>query len=482
MKFGTVIKCKARVVAHGYSLEEGIDYDETFAPVARMEAIRIFHAYATYMNFKVFQMDVKSTFLNGKIKEEVYVKQPPSFTSSEFPDYVCKHGKALYGLKQEPRAWYETLSTFLIQNKFVRGKIENTLFIFKTKGDVLLDDKGNSICQEKCRRDLLKKYEISDISSVKTPIVPPNNLGLDLSSKPINETLYIGMIGSLMYLTASRPDIQFSTCLCARYQANPNESHLIAVKRIFRYIKGTPTFGFWCMSIAWRKVSVLECKEIGDIVAMSSAKAEYVDLKDQHHPLRTGTTIPKRMEVAMPQTEAVKAELLKLGLHKERNEAEMPNVFVNKTPLFKTWFPMVLTEGTTTDPKESRRNTELTDMGFPSTLFTNLSRASTRYQVDKTQYTRFEVSDPDQNKGKTSFEVDLDKLPPIQSFEDYKLFIEDLEDNLKELSDEEIFEVGDEMEDAFPMNIEEESQPPPSTNKFSPSELSQPEEPTHFES
>ncbi|GJS92663.1 retrovirus-related pol polyprotein from transposon TNT 1-94 [Tanacetum coccineum] len=106
--------------------------------VARMEAIRIFLAFATYMNFKVYQMDVKSAFLNGKLKEEVYVKQPPGFESSEFPDYVCKLDKALYGLKQAPKAWYETLSTFLIQNKFTRGRIDNTLFIYKSKEDVLL--------------------------------------------------------------------------------------------------------------------------------------------------------------------------------------------------------------------------------------------------------------------------------------------------------------------------------------------------------
>ncbi|GJT24960.1 retrovirus-related pol polyprotein from transposon TNT 1-94 [Tanacetum coccineum] len=162
----------------------------------------IFRAFATYMNFKVFQMDVKSAFLNGKLKEEVYVKQPPGFDSSEFPNYVCKLDKALYVLKQAPRAWYETLSSFLVRNKFVRGKIDNTLFIFKTKGDVLLvqvyvddiifgstnykDDKGISICQEKYTRDLLKKYEISDSSSVKAPMVPLNNLGPDLTGKPIS--------------------------------------------------------------------------------------------------------------------------------------------------------------------------------------------------------------------------------------------------------------------------------------------------------
>jgi hypothetical protein len=119
-------------------LQKGIDYEETFAPVARMEAIRIFLAYATYMNFKDYQMDVKSAFLNGEINEDVYVQQPPGFESSEFPNHVYKLNKALYGLKQAPRAWYETLYAFLIQNKFVRGKIDNTLFIYRTKTDVIL--------------------------------------------------------------------------------------------------------------------------------------------------------------------------------------------------------------------------------------------------------------------------------------------------------------------------------------------------------
>ncbi|GKF01288.1 retrovirus-related pol polyprotein from transposon TNT 1-94 [Tanacetum coccineum] len=156
---GITTKNKARLVAQGYSQEEGIDYDETSAPVARMEAIRIFLVFATYMNFKVYQMDVKSAFLNGKLKEEVYVKQPPGFESSEFPNYVCKLNKSLYGLKQEPMA----------------------------------------------------------CSSEKTPMVPPNNLGPDLAGKPVNETSYRGMIRSLMYLIATRTDIQFSTVLCARY-------------------------------------------------------------------------------------------------------------------------------------------------------------------------------------------------------------------------------------------------------------------------
>ncbi|GJW91863.1 retrovirus-related pol polyprotein from transposon TNT 1-94 [Tanacetum coccineum] len=129
---------KARLVAQGYNQQESIYYDETFAPVARLEAIRIFLAFATYMNFIVYQMDVKSAFLNGKLKEEVYVKQPPGFESNEFPNHVCKLDKALYELKQAPRAWYETLSTFLTEHKFVRGKIDNTLFVYKTQTDVIL--------------------------------------------------------------------------------------------------------------------------------------------------------------------------------------------------------------------------------------------------------------------------------------------------------------------------------------------------------
>ncbi|GKE91600.1 retrovirus-related pol polyprotein from transposon TNT 1-94, partial [Tanacetum coccineum] len=128
---------KARLVAQGFSQEEGINYDETFTLVTRMEVIRIFLAFTTYMNFIVFQMDVKSAFLNEKLKEDVYVKQPPGFESSEFLDYVFKLDKALYGLKQAPMAWCETLSTFLIQNEFVRGRIDNTLFIYRYKGDVL---------------------------------------------------------------------------------------------------------------------------------------------------------------------------------------------------------------------------------------------------------------------------------------------------------------------------------------------------------
>ncbi|GJX45260.1 putative ribonuclease H-like domain-containing protein [Tanacetum coccineum] len=135
---GIVIRNKARLVAQGHRQEEGIDYEEVFAPVARIEAIRLFLAYASFMGFLVYQMDVKSAFLYGTIEEEVYVTQPPGFKDPDHPDKVYKVVKALYGLHQAPRAWYETLANYLLGNGFKRGKIDQTLFIKKQKGDILL--------------------------------------------------------------------------------------------------------------------------------------------------------------------------------------------------------------------------------------------------------------------------------------------------------------------------------------------------------
>ncbi|GKB91073.1 putative ribonuclease H-like domain-containing protein, partial [Tanacetum coccineum] len=135
---GIMIRNKARLVAQGYTQEEWIDYDEVFAPVARIEAIRLFLAYASFKDFVVYQMDVRSAFLYGKIEEEVYVCQPPGFEDLNFPNRVYKVEKALYGLHQALRAWYETLSTYMLDNRFQRGKIDKTLFIKRHKGDILL--------------------------------------------------------------------------------------------------------------------------------------------------------------------------------------------------------------------------------------------------------------------------------------------------------------------------------------------------------
>ncbi|GKE25581.1 putative ribonuclease H-like domain-containing protein [Tanacetum coccineum] len=138
---GVAVRNKARLVAQGHRQEEGVDYDEVFAPVARIEAIRIFLAFASYMGFKVYQIDVKSAFLYGKIDEEVYVSQPPGFIDPKYPKYpkkVYKVVKALYGLHQAPKVWYATLSTFLLKSGYRRGTIDKTLFIKKDKNDIML--------------------------------------------------------------------------------------------------------------------------------------------------------------------------------------------------------------------------------------------------------------------------------------------------------------------------------------------------------
>ncbi|KAK6161993.1 hypothetical protein DH2020_001834 [Rehmannia glutinosa] len=289
---GNIVRNKAKLVAQGYCQEEGIGYDETFAPVARLEAIRILLACSCFKNFKLYQMDVKSAFLNSIIQEEVYVKQPPGFEKFSRPNDVYKHKKALYGLKQAPRAWYDRLSSFLLQNGFIRGKVDTTLFVFKKGQDCLLvqiyvDDiifgatndslckkfsklmqgefemsmmeelnfflglqikqcqEGIYISQSKYTKELLKKFGIEEGRTVSTPMATNVKIDKDEKGKSVDESKYRGMIGSLLYLTASRPDILHVVCLCARFQSNPKESHMSAVKRIFRYLKGTIQYGLF---------------------------------------------------------------------------------------------------------------------------------------------------------------------------------------------------------------------------------------------
>ncbi|GKD81888.1 putative ribonuclease H-like domain-containing protein, partial [Tanacetum coccineum] len=236
---GIKIKNKARLVAQGYTQEEGIDYDEDFAPVARIEAIRLFLAYASFKDFVVYQMDVKSAFLYGMIKEEVYVCQPPGFEDPDFPDRVYKVEKALYGLHQAPKAWYETLSTYLLENGFQRGHIDKTLFIKRDQGDILIvqvyvaDIIFGSIKKKLCtefEKMMHKKFQmssigeltfLSDVKTENTPMETHKPLLKDADGEDVDEHMYRSMIGSLIYLTSSRPDIMFVVCVCARFQVNP---------------------------------------------------------------------------------------------------------------------------------------------------------------------------------------------------------------------------------------------------------------------
>ncbi|GJY46831.1 retrovirus-related pol polyprotein from transposon TNT 1-94 [Tanacetum coccineum] len=258
---GIVVRNKARLVAQGYTQEEGIDYDEVFAPVARIEAIRLFLAYASFMGLIVYQMDVKSAFLYGTIEEEVYVCQPPGFEDPQFPDKVYKVEKALYGLHQAPRAWYETLSTYLLENRYRRGTIDKTLFIKKDRDDAQdIPDKFYG------RAHFFLRVEAS------TPIETNKALNKDEEDEDVDVYLHRSMIGSLMYLIASRPDIMFVVCACARdslfdLEAFSNSDYARASLDRKSTIGG-------CQFLSKRLIS-WQCKK-QTIVANSNTKAEYV--------------------------------------------------------------------------------------------------------------------------------------------------------------------------------------------------------------
>ncbi|GJT14281.1 retrovirus-related pol polyprotein from transposon TNT 1-94 [Tanacetum coccineum] len=289
---GIISQNKARLVAQGYNQQEGINYDETCAPVARLESIRILLAYACALYFKIFQMDVKSAFLNGFINEEVYVAQPPGFIDFEKPDHVYKLKKDLYGLKQAPKDLYDRLKAFLIKHEYKMGMVDNTLFTKKKGSNLIIvqiyvdDIIFGLTCQDMCDefakimhdeleismmdelnfflglqikqmedviffnqskyiKEMLKKFGLEDSKPMKTPMSSDTKLMKDEECESVDSTKYRGMIGSLLYLTTSRPDIMFSVCLCACFQEARKTSHLKAVKRIFRYIKGTTHLGLW---------------------------------------------------------------------------------------------------------------------------------------------------------------------------------------------------------------------------------------------
>nr|GEU36349.1 hypothetical protein [Tanacetum cinerariifolium] len=238
-EIGIVVRNKARLVAQGHMLEEGINYEKFFAPIARIEAIRLFLAYASFMGFMVYQMDVKSAFLYGTIKEEVYVCQPSGFEDPDHPDKVYKMVKALYGLHQAPRAWYETLANYPLENGLQRGKIDHTLFIKRLKGDILLvqiyvDDiifglTNKDLCKsfKKLMKDKFQMSSMGELTifldgkSASTPIDTEKPLLKDPDGEDVDVHTYRSMIGSLMYLTSSRPDIMFALQLLVQLNAVP---------------------------------------------------------------------------------------------------------------------------------------------------------------------------------------------------------------------------------------------------------------------
>jgi hypothetical protein len=238
-------------------------------------------AFVAHHDFKLYQMDVKSAFLNSPIQELVYMEQPSGFKDPKFPNHVYKLQKALYGLKQAPRAWYECLKDFLLKQDFEIGKVDPTLFTHKVKNDIFVcqiyvDDiifgstnhvyykefsrvmtkrfemstmdelkfflgfqikqlkEETFISQTKYTLDMFKKFDMANAKPINTPIPFNGHLDLNEKGKAVDPKVYRSMIGSLLYLCASRPDIMLSVCMCARFQANPKECHLVAVNRILR--------------------------------------------------------------------------------------------------------------------------------------------------------------------------------------------------------------------------------------------------------
>lgn len=290
---GEVDKYKARLVAKGYSQKHGVDYTEVFAPVARVDIVRLIISLAALKQWTIFQLDVKSAFLHGELIEDVFVEQPPGYIKKGAEQKVLKLKKALYGLKQAPRAWYSRIESYFMKEGFEKCKHEHTLFIKSRDGgkilivclyvddliftgndelmfahfkksmmlefdmtdlgkmkyflgiEVLQTADGIFIGQKKYVQEVLERFGMENCNSVKNPMVPGCKLVKDADGIRVDNTFFKQLVGSLMYLTATRPDIMFIVSLISRYMECPTELHLEAAKRLLRYLKGTADFGLF---------------------------------------------------------------------------------------------------------------------------------------------------------------------------------------------------------------------------------------------
>eukprot|EP00253_Pinus_taeda_P003419 PITA_03419 len=256
---GEVIRNKARIIFKGYVQQEGIDFEESFAPVARLEAIKMFLALSSFQKFKVFQMDVKSAFLNGDLEEEVYIEQLDGFILGNDPKLVRKLNKALYGLQTGSKGL--VLSFGQIPSSTSNGEAMNQNFALMMQkefemyflgeltyflGLQIQQNKGSiSLSQTKYLKQILKKYGMEDPKLVCTPMVTGCSLSANDESTVVHQPTYRSMIGCLLYLTSTRPDIMHVVGMVGRFQENPKETHLQVVKRIFKYLQGTQNYGLW---------------------------------------------------------------------------------------------------------------------------------------------------------------------------------------------------------------------------------------------
>eukprot|EP00253_Pinus_taeda_P035128 PITA_35128 len=234
---GSIDKYKARLVSKGYSHEEGIDYKDTFVPVAKINTIRIMIELATKQNWKMHQLDVKSVFLNGELKVEVYLVQPEGFLKKGEEHLVFRLKKALYGLKQAPRSWYVKIDSFFYGKGFVRSKSDPKLYIKR-------DEDGNIALISFYVDDLIiTDSALTLIEEIKIKLSQNAKLYNDGGSKEVNGTLYRQLVGSLNYLTTTRQDIAYSVSILSQFMAKPRESNWKVAKKVLRYLKGTLYFG-----------------------------------------------------------------------------------------------------------------------------------------------------------------------------------------------------------------------------------------------
>ncbi|KAG7563872.1 Integrase catalytic core [Arabidopsis suecica] len=292
---GVPFKYKARLVARGFSQEYGVDYLETFAPVSRHDTIRAVLALAAQMQWKLYQMDVKSAFLNGELEEEIYVAQPPGFIVEGEEEKVLRLRKALYGLKQAPRAWYGRIDSYFLQHGFQRSMNDAALYVMKKDKDILVvslyvddiivtgnntqlidkfkeemklefemtdmgllnyflgmeiiqDDQGVFLSQEKYACKLIEKFGMKGSKSVSTPLTP-HGKDVEDSEEYGEPTKYRSIIGGLLYLCASRPDLMFASSYLSRYMSRPLNKHYQEAKRVLGYVNGTCHFGVQFSSV-----------------------------------------------------------------------------------------------------------------------------------------------------------------------------------------------------------------------------------------